>query len=83
MDAGGEPNDYRNETSTNDERQAQAGIPIYWIVYVTKGMIEVLTDPANGKKWRYRTAKQYGKKDKVPLVLRGKKIADIPVRELV
>ncbi|MSU78792.1 MAG: Uma2 family endonuclease [Gemmataceae bacterium] len=62
---------------------AEASIPVYWIVYVSKGMIEVFTDPANGKKWRYRTAKQYGKNDTIPLVLRGKKVADISVRELV
>ncbi len=62
---------------------AEAGIPVYWIVYVSKSTIEVFTDPANGKKWRYKTVKQYGKADTVPLFLGGKKIADISVKELI
>ena len=62
---------------------AEAGIPEYWIVYVSKGMIEVFSNPVNGKKWRYRTVKQYRKADSIPLILRGKKFSDIPVRDIL
>jgi Uma2 family endonuclease len=62
---------------------AEAKIPEYWIVYVSKGMIEVFSKPANGKECRYRQVKQYFKDDSIPLVLRGKKIADIPLRDIL
>lgn len=62
---------------------AEAGIPEYWIVYVSKGLIEAFSNPTNGKKWRYRTVKQYRKADSIPLVLRGKKVADIPLRDIL
>jgi Uma2 family endonuclease len=56
---------------------AEAKIPEYWIVYVSKGMIEVFSKPTNGKECRYRQVKQYFKNDSIPLTLRGKKMADI------
>lgn len=62
---------------------AEAGVPEYWIVYVNKAIIEVFSNPTNGKKWRYRTVKQYRKTDSVPLILLGKKIADISLREIL
>jgi Uma2 family endonuclease len=62
---------------------AEAGIPEYWIVDVKKGIIEVYSNPTNGKKWRYRTVKQYRKADSIPLILRGKKVADIPLRDIL
>jgi Uma2 family endonuclease len=62
---------------------AEAGIPEYWIVNVSKDIVEVFTNPSNGKNCRYRTIKQYRKTDSIPLLLRGKKIAEIPLQDIL
>lgn len=62
---------------------AEAKIPEYWIVYVSKGMIEVLSKPTNGKECRYRQVKQYFKADLIPLILNGKRIAEIPLQGIL
>ena len=76
-----------NESLQSDRKRksmiyAQAGIPEYWIVNVKAGTVEVYSKPTNGKANRYRLAKTYKKADAVPLILDGKKITEIPVREL-
>ena len=76
-----------NESLQSDRKRksmiyAEANIPEYWIVNVKAVAVEVYSKPTNGKANRYRLAKTYKKVDAVPLVLDGKKITEIPVREL-
>jgi hypothetical protein len=43
----------------------------------------VYTDPKGGKSPTYRTRKDYGPDDAVPVALAGKSLGSIPVRELL
>ncbi len=61
---------------------AQARIPIYWIVNVQALKVEVYSHPRGGKAPAYRQRRDYGLEESVPLVLDGKEVARIPVRDL-
>jgi Uma2 family endonuclease len=62
---------------------AEARIPEYWIINVLDNCIEVYTDPKGGKAAGYRRQKVYTMEKSIPLVLDGRHIADIPVRDLL
>jgi hypothetical protein len=69
-------------TFTEDDR-AQAGIPVYWIVNLQDGQIEVYTDPdpaatppAYGNRTDYRPGQG------VPVVLDAVTVAHIPAADL-
>ena len=51
-------------------------IPIYWIVNVVDGHIEVYTRPVGDA---YAQRQDYGPADAVPLVLDGVHVSDVPV----
>jgi Uma2 family endonuclease len=63
---------------------ARAGIPVYWIVNVVDGQVEVYADPdtaANPPAYRART--DYKPGDQLPVVLDCKQAATILVAELL
>ena len=63
---------------------AQAGIPVYWLVNLIDGRIEVYTDPAGSHdKADYRQRCHYLSADTIPLVLDGRQVAGIAVCELL
>jgi Uma2 family endonuclease len=63
---------------------ARAGIKVYWIVNLVEMQIEVYTNPVRrGKDPRYRQQQNYGIGDEVPLVIDGKELARIAVRDLL
>jgi hypothetical protein len=62
---------------------ARAQIRIYWIVNLIDRQVEVHTNPKAGKNPSYRRRRVYGVDDSVPLVLHGKIVCSIPVRELL
>jgi Uma2 family endonuclease len=63
---------------------ARAAIPVYWIVNLVDGQIEVYMDPTGPDPApAYRLRQDYGPNDAVPLVLDGVEVARIPVRELL
>jgi Uma2 family endonuclease len=63
---------------------ASASIPIYWIINLVHGQVEVNTDPSGPVAApAYRQRQDYGFQDAVPLVLDGAEIARIPVRDLL
>ncbi len=59
---------------------AQARIPRYWIINLVNKRIEVDASPRAGT---YREMKIYGLEDSVPLVLNGRQVAALLVKELV
>jgi Uma2 family endonuclease len=61
---------------------AQARIPEYWIVNLVEKRLEVYTDPRAGRSPGYRQRRDYGLAESVPLVLAGREIAQIQVRDL-
>jgi Uma2 family endonuclease len=66
------------------EIYARAAIPIYWIVNLVAGQVEVYTNPTGPVPApRYQQRDDYGPGDAVPLVLDGVEIARIPVHDLL
>lgn len=63
---------------------ARAGIPTYWIVNIVDSRIEMHTDP-NGstKSPAYRSSIAIGRDGDVPLVVDGREIGRIAVRDLL
>jgi putative restriction endonuclease len=62
---------------------AGAKIPSYWIFNVVDRIVEVYAEPRSGRKPSYKKPTIYGFDEKLPLILDGKKIADLPLRELL
>lgn len=62
---------------------AQAGICVYWIVNLVDRRLEVYTAPTGPAEHPdYRDRRDYGLADEVPLLVEGREVARIPVREL-
>ena len=62
---------------------AAAGIPTYWIFDVSARVVEVYSQPKAGRNPQYKNARTYDRTEKLPLILDGKKVADLPLRELL
>ena len=62
---------------------ARERLPLYWIANLVDGRIEVFSDPKAGKSPAYRQRRDFTAGEAVPLVLDGREIARIPVRELL
>ncbi len=63
---------------------ARARIPVYWIVNLVHSKVEVHARPSGpGKMPRYHLQHEYGFDDSAPLVIAGKKIGRIAVRDML
>jgi Uma2 family endonuclease len=63
---------------------ARAGIPVYWIVNLIDGRVEVYTDPTGPTPQPdYLQRQDYGPNDAVPVTLDGKPIGQVAVRDLL
>ena len=63
---------------------AQAGIPCYWVVNLIDRRIEEYTDPvASGENPDYRQRRDYSADAEIALLLDGRRLASIPVRDLL
>jgi len=63
---------------------AAESIPVYWIVNLRKGRVEVYSDPSGpGEAPSYRTRRDYGPADEVPVVLDGVEVGRIAAREFL
>ena len=58
---------------------AASHIPVYWVVNIPDGRVEVYTQPRRGKNPTYRECAEYGPGDEVPVVVAGGEIGRIPV----
>lgn len=58
-------------------------IPIYWIVNLIDKRVEVYTDPSSGKAPGYRHRKDSGEGDVIPLIIAGRKVGQIAVKDLL
>jgi Uma2 family endonuclease len=65
------------------ELYTQAKIQVYWIVNLIDRRVEVYTEPNGGKKPSYKQQKNYGPNDEVPLLISGKIVGRIQVKELL
>jgi Uma2 family endonuclease len=62
---------------------AAAKIVQYWIINVQDRRVEVYTQPKGGKSPGYKTRTAYGPDDSVPVVIAGKRVGTIAVKELL
>jgi hypothetical protein len=62
---------------------ARAQIAIYWIINLIDNQVEVYADPVGGRNARYRRGKVYGSNGAVPLVIVGKQVGRVAVRDLL
>jgi Uma2 family endonuclease len=71
------------DQTTKLEMYAAAKIAVYWIVNLKDRRVEVYTQPRGGKNPTYRQQTNYGPDDAVPVVVAGKEVGRIPVKELL
>ena len=71
------------DQGTKLELYAAAKIPQYWIVNVKERRVEVYTQPRGGKNPTYKQRTDYGPDDAVPVVIAGKSVGTIAVKELL
>jgi Uma2 family endonuclease len=62
---------------------ARAGIAIYWIINLVDNQVEVYTDPNGGRRPKYRRRRVFEIDSRLPLVIGGKEVERIAVRELL
>ena len=63
---------------------ARAAIPIFWIVNLIDGHIEVYADPTGpAEQPTYRQRTDFGPADDVPLIINGREIGRIAVRDIL
>ncbi|MEO6809280.1 MAG: Uma2 family endonuclease [Isosphaeraceae bacterium] len=63
---------------------ARAGYPVYWIINLGTARVEVYTDPTGpDANPAYRLVLEFGVEDSVPLVIDGREVGRLPVRDLL
>src|SRR5205823_956408 len=69
----------------NTELPLYAGSRIaqYWIIDVNARRIEVYTQPRGGKSPTYRQQDNYGPDESVPVVVAGRQLGTVPVKDLL
>jgi Uma2 family endonuclease len=66
------------------EMYAEANIPVYWIVNLVDNQVEVYTDPTGpAPAPDYRRRQDYSPADQVPVVVEGREVGRVAVRDLL
>jgi Uma2 family endonuclease len=73
-----------DDRSLKGRLYARAGIPIYWIINLVDLRVEVYTDPTGpAAAPSYRSERAYGVGEVVPLIVEGREVARVDVREFL
>jgi Uma2 family endonuclease len=78
-----------SDTSLDEDRRlkipqyAKAKIVVCWIVNLVDRRVEVYTQPRGGKNPTYKQRTDYGPNDTVPVVIAGKRVGTIAVKDLL
>jgi Uma2 family endonuclease len=63
---------------------AAAGVPCYWIVDLSKEVVEVHSNPSGrGEAARYRDSTSHGPGTEVPVVIEGREVGGIAVKDIL
>jgi hypothetical protein len=73
----------REDQTTKLELYAGAKVAVYWIVNLVDRRVEVYTQPKGGKNPTYKSRTDYGPDDAVPVVVGGKQVGTVTVKELL
>jgi Uma2 family endonuclease len=72
------------DRTTKQRIYARAKIPVYWIVNLIDGQLEVYTNPTGaGAQAKYRKRQIFAENEEAPVVLDGHEVGRIAVRELL
>ena len=77
------------DTSLDEDRRlkipqyARARVAVYWIVNLVDRRVEVYTQPRGGKSPSYKQRTDYGPADAVPVIIAGKQVGTIAVKDLL
>jgi hypothetical protein len=71
------------DRETKGRVYARARIPVYWVANLVDGCLEVYTEPRAGRSPAYRKRRHYAVGQSVPVVLHGRDIGHIPVRDVL
>jgi Uma2 family endonuclease len=71
------------DRSDKNAMYARARIAVYWIVNLVHAQVEVYTDPRAGRNPGYRLRHDYRIGEDVPVVVDGREVGRIPVRDLL
>lgn len=71
------------DQTTKLELYAGAKVAVYWVVNLADRRVEVYTRPKGGKNPTYRQRTDYGPDDAVPVVVAGKQVGAVAVKELL
>ena len=71
---------YRYDRHVKWANYAASGVPVYWIVDLNRRRLEVHTDPSPEG---YRSLREFGPDDEVPIVLDGREVARLRVAEIL
>lgn len=74
----------QRDRASKKQIYARAEIPVYWIVNLVERQFEVYTDPSGpAESPDYRESQYYRPSDEVPVVIEGREVGRLPVRELL
>jgi len=71
-----------DDEGVRKERYARAGIPVYWIVDLRDGRVQVYTDPDQAV-GNYRSRVDYGPGEQAPISIEGQEVCRIAVADLL
>jgi Uma2 family endonuclease len=71
---------YHRDRGKKWDANAKSGIPVYWIVNLTRRRIEVYTDPTPEG---YRSRRDYQAGESIPVVIDGRELGRIAVDEIL
>jgi Uma2 family endonuclease len=75
---------YAADRGSKWRRYAACGISAYWIINIPAGVVEVYDDPTDeGKLAHYRDVKSFGLDDEIPVVIEGREIGRVLVRDVL
>jgi putative restriction endonuclease len=73
----------QEDRTTKLELYADAKVAVYWLVNLIDRRVEVYTQPRGGKKPTYKQQANFGPDDEVPVVIGGRQLGHIAVKELL
>ncbi len=75
---------YRYDRGHKWKLYAAAQIPVYWIINIKKGQVEVYRDPTGvGVNAEYQTTEIYGEDTAVPVLIAGAEVGRVTVRDIL
>lgn len=74
----------QRDRTVKKELYARAGVPVYWIINLPDNQVEVYAEPSgSADKPDYRQQHVYHASDEAPLIIEGREVSRLTVRDLL